>query len=395
MFAILVDLTWSDDILTLYLDHLLLGGAPFHACRPDMFRAASPYWAIDVCRGSRGVNDPLGHPEVAEWFFPSTITLSCHALPIPTSLFPNYPSLDSDAEIHAHLHNIRSLPRAWNRFFDKSLTLSLERNTCASVMGERAPVDTLVPSIVFDHGVIAGIDSSAFSEPITRPLTSGEARVGILEFGEYGADWISSVARLPPGAYTKLALQLAWYRTRGFLTATYKTALTRMFNAGRTECVRSASVEGLDFVQAAKEWGCGTEYVIEGGQHEVEMHPHLLPPPWTLPRVQVPLIPPQKHTHPLSQEWKLSTSCLSSGDQFRGTGLEDGYGINYLIARHCIKFCVESKLSFSLTSTNKFKQHIADALQDARVICEAGELELKDRTKKSVDGMGTRVHARL
>jgi carnitine O-acetyltransferase len=98
-------------------------------------------------------------------------------------------------------------------------------------MGEHAPVDALVPSIVFDYGVIAGIDSFAFSEPVPRPLTLEEASVsddgkgwtrldwvtderieaqireaegrahasisnseaGILEFGEYGADWINSV----------------------------------------------------------------------------------------------------------------------------------------------------------------------------------------------------------
>lgn len=142
------------------------------------------------------------------------------------------PALNSDAEIHAHLHNTRSPPRARNRFFDKCLTLSLERNTRAGAMGEHAPVDALVPSIVFDYGVVSGIDSSAFSEPVPRPLTLEEARVsdggkgwsrldwvtdewikaqiseaegraqasinnseiGILEYGEYGADWISNHA---------------------------------------------------------------------------------------------------------------------------------------------------------------------------------------------------------
>ncbi|KAG1804982.1 acyltransferase ChoActase/COT/CPT [Suillus plorans] len=397
------------------------------------------------------------------------------------------PVLDSDAEIHAHLYNTRSPPRARNRFFDKCLTLSLERNTRAGVMGEHAPVDALVPSIVFDYGVVAGIDFSAFSEPVPRPLVLEEARAsdsgkgwsrldwvtderikaqikeaegraqasinnseaGILEFGEYGADWISSVAHLPPDAYTQLALQLAWYRSRGVLTATYETALTRMFNAGRTECVRSASVEGLEFVLAAKGWGRGAECVAEGGQHEVEprallsllqqaiqtharrtreaaigrgIDRHLLGLKLMLEELPVdaitstsssdspsksgPTDPPQKRTHPLfadplfsrSQEWKLSTSGLSAGDQFRGTGFgagwEDGYGINYLIAPNRIKFCVESKFSSPLTSTNKFKQHIADALQDMRAICEAGELGLKDQ-KKKLDGADTRVQARL
>jgi hypothetical protein len=49
-----------------------------------------------------------------------------------------------------------------------------------------------------------------------------------------------------------------------------------------------------------------------------------------------------------SQTWKLSTSALSAGDQFRGTGFGapwlDGYGIN------CESCCyVESRLSTHFT----------------------------------------------
>jgi len=44
-----------------------------------------------------------------------------------------------------------------------------------------------------------------------------------------------------------------------------------MFDSGRTECVRSASVEGLDFVNAAKEWRRGARCAAEGGQNKVEV----------------------------------------------------------------------------------------------------------------------------
>ncbi|KAG0706775.1 acyltransferase ChoActase/COT/CPT [Suillus ampliporus] len=419
--------------------------------------------------------------------------MPCH-YPTPTSpsssqsSHASVPALDSDAEFHAHLHNTRSPPQARNRWFDKCLTLSLERNTRAGAMGEHTPVDALVPSVVFDYSVAAGIDSSTFSDPVPHPLTLEETRLrdddekgwtrldwvtdqriesqireaegraqalinnseaGVLDFGEYGADWIGSVARLPPDAYAQLALQLAWYRSRGVLTATYETVLTRMFNAGRTECVRSASVEGLNFVQAAKEWGRGASRSAEGGQHEVEprtllpllqraiqtharrtreaatgrgIDRHLLglklmleelpvdtstsaSSPSDSPSSSNPTHPSATHplfTDPLfarSQEWKLSTSGLSAGYNFRGTGFgspwEDGYGINYLIAPDRIKFCVESKFSSPLTSTNKFKQYLADALLDMRAICEAGEAELKGGKNESMGGVETRVQARL
>ncbi|OJA19464.1 hypothetical protein AZE42_10737 [Rhizopogon vesiculosus] len=245
----------------------------------------------------------LDHYTAMPWHYPSPSSPSFSS----QSSDLNVPALGSDAEIHAHLHNTRSPPLARNRWYDKSLTLSLERNTRAGAMGEHSPVDALVPSIVFDYGVVSGIDSSAFSEAEPLPLTLQEARVTdvgegwtrldwvtderiqaqikeaegraqvliddsdarILAFGDYGMEWISSVARLPPDAYAQVALQLAWYRSHGVLTATYETVLTRMFDSGRTDCARGASVEARDFVEAAKEWGRGA--VAEGVQHEVEV----------------------------------------------------------------------------------------------------------------------------
>ncbi|KAG1747233.1 Choline/Carnitine o-acyltransferase-domain-containing protein [Suillus paluster] len=378
------------------------------------------------------------HYTAMPWDYPTPTSLSSSQ-----SSRASVPALDSDAEFHAHLHNIRSPPQARNIWFDKCLTLSQERNTRTGAMGEQTPVDALVPSIVFEYSVAAGIDTSTFSEPVPLPLTLEETRLrddgekgwthldwvtdkriesqvreaegraqalidnseaGDLEFGEHGADWISN-ARLPPDAYTQLAIQLAWYRSRGILTATYETALTRMFNAGRTECVRSVSVEGLDFVQAAKEWERGA------GCRAIQTHrrtreaatgrgidKHLL---------GLKLMLEGLATHPLftdplfsrSQEWKLSTSGLSAGYNFRGTGFgspwEDGYGINYLIAPNRITFCVESRFSSPLTSANKFKEYIADTILDMWAIYEAGELELTGGKNESVGGVETRAQARL
>lgn len=45
-----------------------------------------------------------------------------------------------------------------------------------------------------------------------------------------------------------MALQLAWYKTRGEFTATYETALTRMFAKGRTETIRTLTVDSRAWV---------------------------------------------------------------------------------------------------------------------------------------------------
>lgn len=124
-----------------------------------------------------------------------------------------------------------------------------------------------------------------------------------------------------------------------------------------------------------------------------------------------------------SQRWKLSTSGLSAGRMFRGTGYvkilvsenlpclipacvisfgamyEDGYGINCnsslrssrtgltdvpadLAAPDMIKFGIESKFSSPRTSTDNLKNAIFDALSEMAKLCVA------------VDGAGA-LHSRL
>ena len=47
-----------------------------------------------------------------------------------------------------------------------------------------------------------------------------------------------------------MVLQLAYYRTAGEFSATYETALTRMFKHGRTETIRSYTAEAREWVLA-------------------------------------------------------------------------------------------------------------------------------------------------
>lgn len=98
-----------------------------------------------------------------------------------------------------------------------------------------------------------------------------------------------------------------------------------------------------------------------------------------------------------SQTWKLSTSGLSAGDRFSGTGFgasePDGYGINCesvnlvwggaqtkqamrigfcsdLAATDIIKFGIESKFSSPVTDTHRFRLAIIQAMRDMRQVCE-------------------------
>jgi carnitine O-acetyltransferase len=72
--------------------------------------------------------------------------------------------------------------------------------------------------------------------------------------------------------------------------------------------------------------------------------------------------------------FRLSTSGLSSGDLYNGTGfgcvVPDGYGVNYCIGKKKIKMGIESKKSCRETSTIRFKHALWAAYADIKKLCE-------------------------
>lgn len=343
-------------------------------------------------------------------------------------------SVDTPNEINSHLHNIRSGGiNGQNRWFDKAFTLILESNTRAGAQGEHAPCDALVPSIVTEYACVESIDSSAFPEDIQ---TSLEGRVGprsdglaslpwerldwvvddhirkecieaemratelladsddaVLWFDEYGTQWIQSVTRLSIDAYVQMALQLAFYRIRGEFSATYETALTRSFDRGRTETIRSYTTESRAFVLGMQDPSVAATTKFNLLSQAVRAHTsltrlaatgkgidrHLLGLRLLLRSEELEdtsgmLLKDELFAR--SQEWKLCTSGLSAGSYFRGTGFgamyPDGYGINYMSGPDLIKFGVESKKSSPATSTAELHQEIAQALRDMQSVCLQG-----------------------
>ncbi|KZP25211.1 acyltransferase ChoActase/COT/CPT [Athelia psychrophila] len=341
------------------------------------------------------------------------------------------------ADLDAHLHQIRAPPDARNRWFDKPLTLVVEACARAGAMGEHSPCDALVPSIVCEYAVVGGIGDAETSDVdanvaggatgtgiksgteggwerlgwvtdgrIERECArvEGEARARIADsddsglwFTDYGSDWIKDVAKLSPDAYIQMALQLAWYKTRGAFTATYETALTRMFARGRTETIRTYTTDSrawvLSMVQgraslterkmllhrAITTHAALTREAATGrgiDRHLLGLRLMLAQQPGGA--APVPLLSDELFQR--SQAWKLSTSGLSAGHQFRGTGFgsayPDGYGINCelgadLAGPDVIKFGVETKHSSRLTSTEVFKAAISASLREVRQLCSA------------------------
>jgi carnitine O-acetyltransferase len=246
-----------------------------------------------------------------------TISLDPYTLP-PFTNSAQSPDEFKKPVLDAHVRNTSSGMNGLNRWFDKSLTVSVESNGRAGMNGEHSPCDALIPSIIVDYVVAEPIDIAAFSEgpqklggleyvgpgegqgwkhldwevdsTIEGEIKQAEGRAkAIVEdsdasqlwFSEYAADWIKKTgelersqkyylfliselcsARVSPDAYIQLALQLAWYKQHGSFTATYETASTRLFKHGRTDVIRTHSTDTRNFVKAMLDPGASVRRQI-------------------------------------------------------------------------------------------------------------------------------------
>lgn len=73
-----------------------------------------------------------------------------------------------------------------------------------------------------------------------------------LDFMAYGANFIKSMG-FSPDAYVQMAFQAAYYGLYGRMECVYEPAMTKAFFHGRTEAIRSVSVESSDFTRTF--WG--------------------------------------------------------------------------------------------------------------------------------------------
>ncbi len=177
-------------------------------------------------------------------------------------------------------------------------------------------------------------------------------------------------------------LQLAYYRIHNSFATVYETSSTRKFNHGRTETCRSLTLSSRRFLEMMQSNASDHEkigalrkatedhvkYLADAGNGK-GCDRHLL-------GLQLLLQPGEEHAifkDPLyakSKKWLLSTSSLSAGYNFDGTGfgavVPDGYGMNYMLGPKGIKLGVESKKSCRETDTKRFCDEVAKALQQVK-----------------------------
>ncbi|KAG5899423.1 hypothetical protein JTB14_033616 [Gonioctena quinquepunctata] len=218
----------------------------------------------------------------------------------------------------------------------------------------------------------------------------------VYRFVGYGKEFIKS-CKVSPDVYIQLALQLAYYRLFGKLTATYESASTRRFRLGRVDCIRSATPEALAWVTAMSQpkedelankkvtfhlvsdekkmilWNAAvaaqTSEMVDNilGQG-IDIHILGLREAAreTSPTAATPL--PQLFIDPsyrIVNKFLLTTSQVAtSTDSFMGYGPveSDGFGASYNPKPDCIIFCLSAFWSSEVTSTSKFAQCLEESL---------------------------------
>ncbi|XP_005067161.1 carnitine O-palmitoyltransferase 1, muscle isoform [Mesocricetus auratus] len=198
--------------------------------------------------------------------------------------------------------------------------------------------------------------------------------------------------RTSPDAFVQIALQLAHFRDKGKFCLTYEASMTRMFREGRTETVRSCTSESTAFVQAMVKGSHTKEDLQALFRKASEKHQNMYRLAMTgagIDRHLFCLYIVSKYlgvsspflAEVLSEPWSLSTSQipqsqirmfdpnqypnhLGAGGGF-GPVADDGYGVSYMIAgENTMFFHVSSKFSSSETNSQRFGNHIRQALSD-------------------------------
>nr|XP_003407692.1 LOW QUALITY PROTEIN: carnitine O-acetyltransferase [Loxodonta africana] len=210
----------------------------------------------------------------------------------------------------------------------------------------------------------------------------------IVLFHHFGKDFPKS-EKMSPDAFIQMALQLAYYRIYGQACATYESASLRMFHLGRTDTIRSASMDSLAFVKAMDDSNVTDHQKVELLRKAVQAHRaytdlaihgeafdrHLLG--LKLQAIEDLVSMPDifmDTSYAIAMHFNLSTSQVPAKTDcvmLFGPVVPDGYGVCYNPMEGHINFSVSAYNSCAETNAARLAHYLEKALLDMRALMQS------------------------
>ncbi|KAE8582932.1 hypothetical protein XENTR_v10020389 [Xenopus tropicalis] len=316
------------------------------------------------------------------------------------------------------LHGGGSRWNSGNRWFDKTLQFIVAEDGSCGLVYEHAPAEGPPIVALIDHVVEYTkrpelIRSPMMPLPMPKKLRFNitpeikndiekakqnlnimvhDLDVKVFVFSVFGKNFPKS-EKLSPDAFIQLALQLSYYRMYKQVCATYESASLRMFRLGRTDTIRSASIDSENFVQAMDDPSKQNQEKVDLLRKAVQAHRaytdmaingnaidrHLLG--LKLQAIEDLVSMPELFmdtSYAVAMHFNLSTSQVPAKTDCVmcfGPVVPDGYGVCYNPMEDHINFAVSAFNSCAETNAARLAHYLERALCDMQ--------QLVQRTPKS------------
>eukprot|EP01104_Vermistella_antarctica_P000743 TRINITY_DN10861_c0_g1_i1.p1 TRINITY_DN10861_c0_g1~~TRINITY_DN10861_c0_g1_i1.p1 ORF type:complete len:607 (+),score=128.14 TRINITY_DN10861_c0_g1_i1:149-1969(+) len=218
-------------------------------------------------------------------------------------------------------------------------------------------------------------------------LTKLAARVQleVFRYKGYGKDFCKRV-RFHPDILVQMTLQLAYYKWYGEACATYETGHTRAFYHGRTETIRSCSVESKRWTETMTNKAASNEDRWTALSTALEAHKSYIGKAMTgnafdrhllgvkilsiLEGEKLPIF--EDKGWAINNGFKLSTSNVGYSHVWGGYGpaVDDGYGCCYTIQPDTITVAVSSWRDCKETDSIKFTRYLEESFREIGELCQ-------------------------
>ncbi|KAK3527286.1 hypothetical protein QTP86_018602 [Hemibagrus guttatus] len=311
------------------------------------------------------------------------------------------------------LHGGGSRWNSGNRWFDKTLQFIIGEDGTCGVIYEHAPAEGPPIVALIDHVVEYTKKPEMIRTPmvplpmpqklhfnITPEVKSDieEAKqnmnlmvhdldVRVIVFCHFGKN-VPKYYKMSPDAFIQVALQLAYYRLYKHCCATYESASLRMFKLGRTDTIRSASIDSANFVRAmddpvkqnpekvtllkkaVKAHRAYTDMAIHGqaiDRHLLGLKLQAVEDLSSVPEIFTDMSYARANHYNLStSQVPAKTDCVMCF----GPVVHDGYGVCYNPMEKHINFAVSAFNSCADTSATRLAHALEDALLDMKSLLD-------------------------